>query len=134
MASFPDAGLLGILAYILAGPSAVSVALLVLASFQRNREGSRWMAPALASYAVLIMRMEPFVEIWDGPQLLVGVGAIIPPLLCFKSLVRSRRWIAVCGLVLFSATSVACLSFNAMANSHGVVAGFFAQYRHLWCR
>jgi hypothetical protein len=54
-------------------PGAVSVALLGLASFQRNRESSRWMAPALASYAVLIMRMEPFVEIWDGPQLLVGV-------------------------------------------------------------
>ncbi len=113
-------------------PGAISVALLGLASFRSNRERSGWVAPALASYAVILMRMEPFVEVYDWPQLLFGVGAIMPPLLCIKSLVRSHTWLAVCGVVLFSATSVACLSFNVMANTWGVEFGFFASpYREV---
>jgi hypothetical protein len=115
-------------------PGAISVVLLALPSFGLNRGNAGGLAAALACYAPLIMRIEPFVEVYDGVSLLWGVGAILPPLLCIKILVRSRAWPAVWGVVLFAATSIACLTFNALADTHGLVSGFFAAYRYRWCR
>jgi hypothetical protein len=88
------------------------------------REGEARVASlsgALAGYAVLIMLWDPFV--WGGSEAgdLLGVLLVLPPLLCLRPLVRSRSWLAVCGVVLFSATAIACLLANGGRGGLGFI-------------
>ncbi len=112
------------------GPGAISTLLLALSAFGPSRGNAGGVAAALSCYTVLIMRAEVFVEIDDWPGLFLGIGAILAPLLCLKLLIRSRAWLAVCGIVLFSVTSLACLSFNVLACGSGRQSGFFQAYRY----
>jgi hypothetical protein len=100
-------------------PGILAVVILGTAFFRSwmndYREGEARVATlsgGLAGYAVLIMLWDPFL--WGGSEagVLLGVAAVLPPLLCLRPLVRSRAWLAVCGVVLFSATTIACLLAN----------------------
>jgi hypothetical protein len=104
-----------------------SVILLGIASYRaqaKRRPGadprSSPMIARIACYAVLVILLDPFLWIEDRVEGVLFVAVILPPLLWLKPLVRSEAWLAVCGVVLFSAASVACLLFNGTARGWGV--------------
>lgn len=53
----------------------------------------------------------------------IGVALALVPLLCLKVLVRRKAWLAVCGVILSQAATVASLFYNASSWSGGT--GYF---------
>jgi hypothetical protein len=110
-----------------------SVLLLVVAAYRsqvkwRPTADARltFMIARIAGYAVLVILLDPFLWIEDRVEDALLVAVILPPLLWLKPLVRSRAWLAVCGVVLFSAASIACILINGTIRGWGV--GFFSRW------
>lgn len=80
----------------------------------------------LALYACFVMWQDRFAFACDDEDMVICLAFAVVPLFALKPFVRSGAWLTVCGIVLFSATCIACLLHNAPAEHGG--SGFHIRW------
>jgi len=105
----------------------LSIILLIVALFVELRKPAhlesqrkREILSLLGIYVIVVFLVDPFLYISTSIISCLVMLLIVPPLVCMKTLINSRTWLALCAVFLFSASSVACLLFNATGRGFGI--------------
>jgi hypothetical protein len=100
-------------------PGFVTLVLLGTAAYRARPESDakesfhvRLACTGQAIYAGIVMLFDPFARAESDKDLMFCVMLILVPLVSLRAFVRSRAWSAVGGILLFTATCIACLFYN----------------------